>query len=269
MRIARKHLVWMLALAVALGMTGVASAASTQHIEASISPNKVPKKKFTKGVALTTHTFTTGASGVGPTPEIQALPAETQTADIDYDKNIKFTSKGLPQCDVNQLTGTTSDQALQLCGPSLVGTGTAKAECGNPVTPSQPLQINDVVVNAFNGIPSGKDPTIILHSYAASITTTTILVGTLGKSPTSGFSQRLHVPVDPLAGGACTLTDFVVTVKKSYKAKDGKKKKKLNYVSARCKSKDKQIHYSSDWTYYFGAPPVNGVTTQYPCKPKG
>ncbi len=259
MRNARKHLVWALGLALALGVTGVANAASTQHLEASINKTKLPKKKFTKGVALTVHTSTTGTADVGPAP---LLPAQTQTADIHFGKSFKFTSKGLPQCNQNDpaIQSGTTDQALALCADAQVGSGTATAETLLP----PPNDVVPVVVTAFNGIPQNGNPTIILHSRADSLDNTTPLVGELQ-------GTTLHVPVPQLASGIATLTDFQTTVERKYKAKGGKKKKKRNYVSARCKSKKKGIVITSDWTYYDGAPPATGVQNETPigCKPKG
>jgi hypothetical protein len=269
----RKHLVWMLAAVLALGVTSVASAASEQHIDASVSPKKLDKKKFKKSVKLFVHTSTTGASGFGPTDGVKALPAETQTADIDFDKNIKFTSKGLPQCDVSQVGGDT-DAAKAACPDSIVGTGTAEGNCvPNPSISS----VTPTVVTAFNGVPNNGNPTLILHSAVhqqnpdgsmGPYLTTIPLIGTLIKSPKSGYGKRLDVPVDQLLGGACTLVDFQTTVGTTYKAKSGKKKKKRFYVSARCKSKKKGLNVSSDWTYYNGAPPVNDISVNVPCKPK-
>jgi hypothetical protein len=265
MRNARKHLVWILGLALALGVSGVAEAVSTQHMEASINKTKLPKKKFTKGVALSVRTFTTGASGVGPAP---TLPAETRTADILFGKSFKFTTKGLPQCNQNDpaiQSGTTA-QAIAACGSggtasgggdSQVGAGEATVQC-NPPLPTVPA-----VVTAFNGLEQNGNPTIILHARAESLNNTTPLIGELQ-------GTTLHVPVDQLANGICTLTDFSTTVEKKYKPAKAKKKKKKNYVSARCKSKKKGIVVTSNWTYYDGAPPANNVQNETPikCKPK-
>jgi hypothetical protein len=266
MRNKRKHLVWVLGLALALGVSGVAQATSQQHLTASINKTKLPKKKFTKGVALAVHVSTTGTADVGPAP---LLPAQTKTSDIHFGKDLKFTSKGIPQCNQNDpaiQSGTTA-QAIAACGPggtasggedSTVGTGTAKAQTILP----PPNNNVDVIVTAFNGLPQNGNPTIILHSRAESLNNTTPLVGELQ-------GTTLHVPVPQLASGIATLTDFQTTVEKKIKAAGGKKKKKKNYVSARCKSKSKTIEVTSDWTYYDGAPPLTADNeTPIKCKPK-
>jgi hypothetical protein len=267
MRNARKHLVWTLGLALALGVTGVANAASTQSLEAAVCKKSSPcpgptpkldKKKF-KNASLFVHTKTEGASGVGPTPAIAALPAETQTADIDFSKNIKFTTKGLEQCNVSQVGGDTQS-AIAACPDAVVGSGNATGNCaGGLVTPA--------VVTAFNSTPVNGHPAIILHSFVSSPLATTIpLIGELIDSPKSGFGKRLHVPVDPLLGGACTLVDFQTVVGAKYQAKSAKSNKSSTkfYISARCKGK--KFNFSSDWTYYNGAPPVNDVATTSACK---
>ncbi len=249
MQNARNHLVWILGLALALGVSGVAQAASTQHIEASINKTKLPKKQR-KGVALTVHTSTTGPSGQLPAP---SLPAEAQTADIHFGKGFKFTTKGLAQCDQNApaIQSGTTQQAIDACPDAVVGNGTAQAVC-NP-----PLVAGPTVVTAFNGIPQGGDPTIILHARTDSLDNTTPLIGAIQ-------GRDLHVAVPQLAAGICSLSDLTATIKKSYKAKGEKK----NYVSARCKKKNKGLEVTSDWTYYNGPNATADNETPIPCKPK-
>jgi hypothetical protein len=262
---ARKHLVWVLGLALAVGVSGVAQAASQQHLEASINKSKLPKKQR-KGVALSVHTSTTGTADVGPAP---LLPAQTQTADLQFGKGFKFTTKGLAQCNQNDpaiQSGNTA-QAIAACGPngtasggedSIVGDGTATAETLLP----PPNDVVPVVVTAFNGLEQNGNPTIILHSRAESLNNTTPLIGEIQ-------GRTLHVVVPQLAAGIATLTDLRATIERTYKPLKAKKKKKKSFVSARCKKKNKGLEVTSDWTYYDGAPPLTADNeTPIKCKPK-
>jgi len=263
----RKHLVWVAGLAMALGATGVANAASTQHIEAAMCakspcplgspPPKLPKKTFDKGAALTVRVFATGASGI---PPHDTIPTEAKTSDVDFDKDIKFTTKGLPRCDVSQIGGDTAS-ARAACPKSIIGDGSATAQCDGGLS-------IPTTVTAFAGTPKDS-PNIIFHAYAQPPVATTLpIVGTLIDSPKPGFGKRLHVPVDMLLGGACTLTDFTVTTEATLKSGHGSHKKVTHLISGRCKG-DKSLAISSDWEFYFGAPSVSDIATTVPCRAKG
>jgi hypothetical protein len=269
MRNARKHLVWVLGLTLALGVSGVAEAVSTQHLEASIDKklsSKKKKKKKYKNVDLTVHTFTEGTADVGPLPD---FPSQTQTAILHFGKGFKFTTKGLPQCNQNDpaFQSGTSEAAIAACGPngtavtpagedSTVGSGAARA-----LTPLPPPNDNvPVEVNAFNGTPGGGNPTILLHSRADQLDNTTPLVGELD-------GRDLIVPVPQLAAGFAVLSDFETTVGRKYKPTKSKKKKKKFYVGARCKNNNAGLNITSDWTYYDGATPANDVQNETPIEP--
>ncbi|MFN8162165.1 MAG: hypothetical protein U0R52_14095 [Solirubrobacterales bacterium] len=217
----RKHLVWALGLALALGVSAVAygsgNTLNTQDMAVTVTPSKQSKTKF--GAAKLRSVTTTGSTGTGA---FAITPVTSAT--IFYDKGIKFDTKGLKQCKAN-LDGTTTQVALQKCGNAKVGVGQAKVKIGgNPALPDTVAKIT-----AFNAKPKGDKPVILLHTRVDAIASTTVLVGTLSK--VSGkYGWKLNVVVPPLPAGTAT-TVFDVTVQ--HKAvKVGKVKH--TYVTARC-----------------------------------
>ena len=115
----RKHLIWVMGLVLALGVSAVAVGAgntdNTQKMAVKVSPSK-QKKKWFRNAKLRSLT-TTGTTGIGA---FVITPVDRAT--IFYDRDIKFDTKGLPQCR-RRLTGRTTAQAKKRCRRAIVGSG--------------------------------------------------------------------------------------------------------------------------------------------------
>jgi hypothetical protein len=195
---------------------------NTQSIDVLITPKKLSKTQLSPvTLKVTTKTTTmTAANGV---------PSPATHATIDFDKNAKLFSKGLPTCDASKLQSTSTEVAKQLCGKAQIGTGTASALL--PVGP-QVFPANQTVT-VFNGIPKGGKPVVILHSYGTTpVQTTLILVGTVSNYDKEGYGPRLDLEIPPLAGGTGALTGVQAKINKNYRYKG----KQRSFVSAKCTS---------------------------------
>jgi hypothetical protein len=231
----RKHLVWVLGLALALGVSAIAMAAgntdNTQEMAVTVTPSKQAKSKFGRAKLrslTTTGSTTTGTYAITPVDH----------AVIYYDKDIKFDTKGLPQC-AKSLNGKTTAQAKALCGKAQVGSGQAVVKiAGNPAAPDTATNIT-----AFNGKPVGGKPVILLHVYseALGVDAVQVLVGKLIKiSGKYGYKLDVTVPQLPF-GTATTIFDVTVDHKPWFTKKTvrrhGRKvtvRTKHLYVSAKC-----------------------------------
>ena len=227
----RKHLIWVLGLALAVGVSAVAVGAgntqNTQTMAVTVTPSKQSKNKF--GNAKLRSLTTTGSTGTGAfaiTPVDHAV--------IFYDKDIKFDTKGLPQCS-KSLAGLTTAQARARCSKAIIGKGQAVVKItGNPALPDTATDIT-----AFNGKPVGGHPILLLHTYSAALGTSAVqvLVGKLIKiSGKYGWKLDVTVPQLP-AGTAATIFDVTVVHKPWFtKKKRGRRtiRTKHYYVSAKC-----------------------------------
>lgn len=231
----RKRLTLAVAMAVgvAVAVAGVAAAVqsptlvgadgNTQSIAVKYSPQKLSKKRA-EPVTLEVKTATssqTAANGV-PVPAVQAI--------IDFPKGLKIFSKGYPTCDPAVLQNTSTEKAVEECKRAQLGTGQGSADLvvGEKVFP--------VVtgITAFNGVPQGGKPVILLHNYSATpIQTTLVLVGVVKSYNKGAFGARLDVEIPLIAGGQGALTSFGVKISKTFKYKG----KKHGYVNASCPSK--------------------------------
>ncbi len=244
--------------ALAAGSVVFAATNNVSHASFSFEPNKVPKKEYKAG-KITVHTDTVFAS-----PGSKPDGGFTKRVQIYFDKNIKFNTKAAKTCAGAFSSNTTMALAMQQCGKAKIGTGLAST--------APPSDFPGCVI-AFNGVPVGKTPTIVLFTRVSFTTggkancsdpahntsgaTSATLIGVL--RPASGqFGKQLDV--NNIDGLPLPLDDFTSTIKKG------------DYVSARCNSGDKTWHVKTVHTYSGGPPspqpPVTVAETEK-CKVKG
>ncbi len=228
----RKHLIWILGLAVVFVYAGVASGApNVQSITGKVTPKKLPKKSKAP-VALSINVSSTNASNP------QGVPNATTFARVDFDKDIKVQQKGLPTCDASQFgSQSTTKDVKQACPDAIIGSGSATIVLrSGPGLPPLTIHAQTVAANV-------KGKKILLHSYTQEAGGVPLL-GTFIKSDGgSKYGQELSVPVPALAGGQGVITAFGVNTKKlTYKFHH----KKLSYASASCK--DKKILFQARFT---------------------
>ena len=271
----RKVLVWVLGLALAAGVSAVALGAgntqNTQAITVTATPSKQSKTKFANiKLRSKTTTGTTGTGSFAITPVDHAVTF--------YDKDIRFDSKGLPQCS-KSLAGLTTAQAKAACPKAIVGSGNAVVKISGD--PSLPDTSTDIT--AFNGKPVGGHPILLLHTYSAALGTSNVvvLVGKLFK--TSGkYGWKLDVTVPQLpAGTAAAIFDVTVhhkpwvtrkhkTIHRGHRTIRKTIKTKHYFASARC-SHGKWL-YKGDFHYKSTAGPNRSGslqdTGQQPCTVK-
>jgi hypothetical protein len=251
----RKHLIWVLGLALAAGSFAFASlafgVANTQTIEGSVGPKKLPKTKRAP-VSLTTNVEATNSGNANQ------VPNPTTFARVDFDKDILIQQKGFPTCDPSQFGASSTIQDVKNeCGDAVVGTGSATIKVPT-ATGSPPLTVNAETIGA---VVKGKK--LLLHSYN-SLSGGQPLVGTFAKTPGSaggGYGLTLNVPVPPLAGGTAVITQFGLTTRKITYHSGGKT---LAIVSSKCS--DKKLQFQARFTDNANQVAVGKDT--FPCKQK-
>lgn len=214
-----------LVASVAVAGTPVTGAdGNSQSIDVKIGPKKLSKTALTPAsLEVTTKVTTSNPTGV-PSPATRVV--------VDFDKNATLFTKGLPTCTSNQLQNTSTEVAEQQCGRAKIGSGRAEAliPVGTKIYPAQQ------VVTAYNGVPQGGKPTVLLHSYGTvPLQTTLILNGVVSNYNKEGYGPRLDVEVPLLAGGAGALLEFNVKIDKKFKYKG----KQRSFVSAKCPNNKK------------------------------
>jgi hypothetical protein len=256
----RKHLVWIIAAAMAVSAVGVASASDTSgtdfsQLKIKVDPSKLSKKKY-KGAKLFVETSTLNNTDPGTPTDPHSTPVPTKHVKLKFDKDIKFTSKGLPQCTASKVGQATTTQAKHICGKAKVGGGSAFA-CVVGTAANVPCAPNGhkQTVVAFNGKPKGGNPSVLLWTNNA-VTGQTTLPAVL-KAAKSPYGKTLFVTVPPLGGGAGSITEFQTTIDKTFKQKG----KTVGYTSAQCAKKSLEIR--ADFTFTDGS--KNTATNSTKC----
>jgi hypothetical protein len=243
MRIRRRYAVLLgLVAAAAVGVVGIAIAATTSTFSFKVTPSTAPKNTYKAGSLFTDlRTSYTDPGNNKPGGAVE----RTQ---IYLDKYFKVTPSAAAKCSTNQLAGKTMKQAMQACGNALVGRGVAQA------TANGLFNINGCVL-LFNGQPQNNKPTLhvftrVQVSNPSTIDCSNPATNTKGNStilltgvfrPTTGqYSKFLDVD-NITQKAAFPLTVFKTTVKKG------------NYASARCAAADHLWHMKVTWTYNNGA----------------
>ena len=238
----RKYLIGVLAggLLGAVALSGISSAdVTTLTSTGKVTPSKQDKKK--RGGAtvffqnVDTHdgvTVPPGGPGCAPpaavTTACKYFPPSTQTV-IQFPRDYKFTPGTIPDCNLSSLAGKDAAGARAACPGSVVGQGSSVVhtltEAGTP--PGNPGVLNGTVT-AFNGAPSGGNPTLYVHIDIAGVATKPILTGTF-------TGPRLTVAVPPVTG--TVIESFNTTIGKRVSLRNKKTGKKTFYFSARCSKK--------------------------------
>src|SRR6476659_633891 len=209
---------------------------NTQSIDVQVRPKKLAKKTLTPGSleVTTLTTSTTDPSGV-PVPAVHAP--------IDFDRNMSLYTKGLPQCDSAKLQSQSTEVAERVCASAKIGSGHAIAylKAGKVYEVPQ-------TVTAFNGIPKGGKPTVILHTYGTTpLQVSLVLEGTVSNYGKEGYGPRLDLNVPLIAGGSGALKEFDVTINKKWRYKGEKR----SFISAKCPN-SKKLKARGTFTYNDG-----------------
>jgi hypothetical protein len=254
----RRKLKWSVALGLVLA-TAIAGGAVAERVElgniivdvdGGFHPTTLPKRSFAP--------ISLSASGDVSTHD-GALPPPAHTVDIDWDRNGRLTTRGLPQCDPGKIENTTTPGAMAACRRSLVGVGFAS---GMVAFPDQaPFPASSKVL-AFNGTPRGGHPVLLLHAYAYVPAPTTFVVPvdiTRVHMGRYGYHSSLTAPV--IAGGYGVITHFDIKLSRHYSFKGHN----LTYLAARCA--DGRLQARGNVTFMDGSSLTGSVFR--PCHARG
>jgi hypothetical protein len=155
------------------------------------------------------------------------VPAALQQAVLEFDRDGRLSTRGLPTCSVEQIAEATPQEARAACKNSIVGTGHVTASIAlpgqAPVLATSPLTL-------FNGQPENGDPTVILHARTTVPATQTFAVVVPIERRSGAFGYRATINVPAIAGGYGALTHIDAKIGRLYSVG----KRRLSYVSARC-----------------------------------
>ncbi|HEU5253557.1 MAG TPA: hypothetical protein VFU16_09570 [Solirubrobacterales bacterium] len=209
---------------------------NTQSIDVQVRPKKLAKKTLTPG-SLEVTTLTTS------TTDPDGVPSPALHATIDFDRNLSLYTKGLPKCDTAKLQNQSTEVAEQVCGSAKIGSGSAIAYLRGGKVYEVPQ-----TVTAFNGIPKGGKPTVILHTYGtAPLQVSLVLEGTVSNYGKEGYGPRLDLEIPKIAGGTGALKEFNVKIDRKWRFKGVKR----SFISGKCPN-SRKLKARGTFTYLDG-----------------
>jgi hypothetical protein len=187
------------------------------HADGSFQPEKLPRQRFAP-IHFQGY-FDISAKGGGK-------PVALEEAVIDFDRDGRLSSGGLPVCAPARVAGATTEQARQDCPGAIVGSGRVEAIVDVPngsVPVSAPLTI-------FNGPAEAGHPTVVLHSHIAYPLTETLAISVPIERRRGEFRYRASLRIPPIYAGQGAITRVEVRIGRRFSA-GGQRR---SYVSAHC-----------------------------------
>lgn len=240
------------AIAASVAVAGTVTGANGISLtaDAKISPKKLSKAAPTPAALdITTETTTIGPTGA-LNPVVKAV--------MDFDKNGTYFAKGLPTCNEKALLGKSSEQAEKICGKAHIGAGNVVATLflGRPTDATAEL-------TAFNGVPKGGKPTIVLHAYSVDpIPAGYAFGGVVSNYKKEGYGSRFEIDFPSIFGGEGAIREFNLKIDKKFTYKG----KERSVISGKCPS-SKKLKMRTAFTYSSGETLTAPSTLS--CTPKG
>jgi hypothetical protein len=154
-------------------------------------------------------------------------PPPVRHIEFSLNRNGRLSTEGLPVCTSGLLQSTTSEEALQRCGPALVGRGHFGANVEFPTVTPFPAK---GTLLAFNGKQSGK-PALLLHLYGnVPVRATFVLPLKISHKAKGQFGTVLSAKIPTLAGGVGSITAIDLKLGRNYTYRGQAR----SYLSASC-----------------------------------
>ncbi len=155
-----------------------------------------------------------------------SVPPPLQQLVLDFDRDGRLSTTGLPVCQPALLEEATTAEARNRCSGAIVGSGHASvaiSDGGRPLVVSSPLTF-------FNGPRLAGKPTVIMHARITVPAVQNFVITVPIEKRAGRYRYRATVDLPAIAGGDGSLTHLDASIGKHYRS-GGKER---SYVSARC-----------------------------------
>jgi hypothetical protein len=156
-----------------------------------------------------------------------SIPPALQQLELEFDRDGRLSTAGLPICRPAQLEEATPAEARSRCRGAIVGTGHVGAliaqEGGAPIAVSS-------LMTLFNGPRQEGRPTVIFHARTTVPAVQTFVITIPIEKRGGLYRYRAIVNVPPIAAGRGSLTHLDVKVGRRYRFQGSER----SYAAARC-----------------------------------
>jgi hypothetical protein len=154
-------------------------------------------------------------------------PPPVRRIEIALNRNGRLNTTGLPACTSARLQSTSTETALERCGPSLVGRGRFGADVEFPSATPFPATGRML---AFYGRDRGG-PALLLHLHGKTPVRTTFVLPLRISRPSGGeFGTVLSARIPTLAGGVGSVTEVDLRIGRTYTYRGQRR----SFISAAC-----------------------------------
>jgi hypothetical protein len=212
-----------IALLFAIAMAGMAHAATVRvgtlvlRADGGFEPRLLPKRAYAP-IRFQGYSEVKTTDGSQP-------PALTHVK-LDFDRDGRLTTAGLPACRPAELESTSPSEARRRCRGAIVGVGSIAADVpvgGSRIALSSKLTL-------FNGPRRGGDPTAILHAQTPAPVSETYVVVIPIERRHGAWAYHVEFDIPPIAGGSGSLTYIEAKIGRRWRSGGVER----SYVSARC-----------------------------------
>jgi len=194
-------------LAVLAPAAGLGSISQKGGVRVKVTGGIAPQRLPRHGTAPVSVSVAGKISAAGNTlPQLKAMQIAVNSAGV-------LDLKGIPHCRIGHINPSTTQQALALCGDSLVGEGRFSA---NVVLPEQSPFPSSGKLLAFNGT-IGRRPAIFAHVYGTQPLATSYVFAFRVKRQKKGtFGTTLEASFPRATGDWGYITGISLTLNKKF-----------------------------------------------------
>lgn len=156
----------------------------------------------------------------------RSAPPALNHVKLEFDRDGKLNTAGLPVCPPGRVEATTSKQAEQRCRGAIIGRGHVGALLSFE---SSRLRVTSPLL-LFNGPRVGGNPTVVAHAQTSVPIFQSYVVVAPIERRRGTFGYRTSFDVPPIAGGAGALTHVDAKLGRDYRVGGDER----SYVTARC-----------------------------------
>jgi hypothetical protein len=156
-----------------------------------------------------------------------SLPPALQQVRLEFDRDGRLDSAGLPACPPSRIEAASPQQARSLCKGAIVAAGHVAAQVALPG--QQPVEVGSPLT-LFNGPRVGGNPSVVAHAQVEFPAVETYVLDIPIERRSGVYGYRLAFEVPTIAGGYGALTHADARIGRRFRAGGAEH----SYISARC-----------------------------------
>jgi hypothetical protein len=188
------------------------------RVDGGFTPRELPRRAFAP-IDFQGHADITATGG--------GVPPALQHAVLEFDRDGRLSTRGLPACLPSLVENASPQQARRSCSRAIVGAGHVEALVA--LEGRQAVRARSLLT-LFNGPRQEGKPSVVFHAQTTVPAVQTFAIVVPIERRSGGFAYRATMEVPPIAGGRGSLTHVDLKVGKRYRFRGAER----SYVSARC-----------------------------------